>query len=133
MKSRGFIKALDNELLFTMKMDVSYSISSIKQIAPFLYAIEGSCWIDPSLAAVSFTIEYDKSNDIVVFKSSCRMCFCSYEMYNKYYLNIRYSNSENYTHFLCIPWLRIHDQNNGVAIPQLVEDIFSRIPNVIVF
>lgn len=131
MRVSGIIRGVDNGLLATTSLDnidISYSLS-VKQIASAIYSISGICWMDSSMA-IPFEFDYDKPNDVVKFKSEYRLCFCNYELYNKYYLNIRYPGTTN---FLCIPWLKFNDGVTGVAVPQLIEDIFAHIPNVIVF
>jgi len=131
MRVSGTIRGTDNGLLAYTNLDyndISYTLS-VKQVASAIYNIHGICWLDPSMS-VPFEFDYDKPNDVVKFKSEYRLCFCSYEMYNKYYLNIRYPKSTN---FLCVPWLKFEDGIIGIAIPQLVEHIFAHLPNVIVF
>jgi hypothetical protein len=134
MRVSGIIRGTDNDLLANTNFDntdISYSIS-LQQIAPSTYSIHGVCWVDPSMS-VQFLFEYDKPNDIVKYKSDFRLCFCSYDLYNKYYLNIKYLNTVGTANFLCIPWLKFHNGFIGVAIPQLIENILNHIPNVIVF
>jgi hypothetical protein len=73
---------------------------------------------------------YNESKDTVLVKSPYRLCFCSPTLYNKYYLNIRGIGESK---LLVIPWLKFGDTNDGIAIPQLIEDIITRIPVNIVF
>lgn len=134
MKRCGIIRGTENDLLVNTSLDyvdIFYSLS-VKKLETSIYSIDGVCWVDSSMS-IPFAFEYDKSSDIVKFISEYRLCFCSYESYNKYYLNIRYTNNANTANFLCIPWLKFHDGVIGVAIPQLIENILVHIPNVIVF
>jgi hypothetical protein len=124
MRLSGVIRGTENQLFDTVDIFYSFSVASQN--------VNGVCWIDPS-TTVQFAFVYDKQNDIVRFKSDYRLCFCNYELYNKYYLNIRYSNQVNTSNFLCIPWLKFRETTIGVAIPQLIENIIGYIPNVIVF
>jgi hypothetical protein len=127
MKLSGIIRGYENEIMNTV--DIFYSISVTQEPAA-VYRVHGICWVDTS-HNIPFAFEYNKQNDIVKFKSEYRRCFCSYEVYNKYYLNIRYSDCVSSANFLCVPWLKFQD--SGVAVPQLIENIFGYIPNVIVF
>ena len=134
MKRCGMILGTENDLLVNTSLDsvdIFYSLS-VKKHGTSIYSVYGVCWIDSSMS-IPFAFEYDKSTDNVEFTSEFRLCFCSYESYNKYYLNIRYTNNANTANFLCIPWLKFHDGVIGVAIPQLIENILVHIPNVIVF
>jgi hypothetical protein len=76
-----------------------------------------------------FECKYDLDTDTVSFDEKYRMCLCSPEIYNKYYLNIQGPNNNC---MLAIPWLRL-SAKDGVAIPQLVERIFGKIPTSMVF
>ena len=135
MRRCGIVRGTENDLLADTSLDnidIYYSIS-VKPLASSTLSVHGVCWTDPSMV-VSFAFEYDKPNGIVKFKSDFRICFCSYDLYNKYYLNVKYSNNESGTeNFLCIPWLRFSDGVIGIAIPQLIENILVHVPNVIVF
>ena len=134
MKRCGMIRGTENDLLVNTSfdyVDIFYSLS-VKQHASAIYRIDGVCWIDSSMS-IPFSLDYDKPNDHVKFTSEYRLGFCSYELYNKYYLNIQYTNNVNTANFLCIPWLKFNDGVVGVAIPQLIENIFAHVPNVIVF
>lgn len=73
--------------------------------------------------------KYDLETDTVFFSEKYRMCLCSPELYNKYYLNIKMPTNEQ---MLAIPWIKLSTQS-GVAIPQLVEQIFGNIPTSMVF
>ncbi len=77
----------------------------------------------------TFFFKYDLETDTVFFSEKYRMCLCSPELYNKYYLNIKMPTNEQ---MLAIPWIKLSTQS-GVAIPQLVEQIFGNIPASMVF
>lgn len=87
------------------------------------------CTFDQSLTQ-PLIFHYNESKDTVLVKSPYRLCFCSPTLYNKYYLNIRGIGDSK---LLVIPWLKFGETNNGIAIPQLIEDIIARIPANIVF
>jgi hypothetical protein len=57
------------------------------------------------------------------------MCLCSPEIYSKYFLNIKISNNQK---VLVIPGITTPN-NCGVSIPQLIEQIFGKIPTTMVF
>lgn len=78
----------------------------------------------------TLVFHYNESKDTVMVKSQYRLCFCSPALYNKYYLNIRGIGESK---LLVIPWLKFGETNDGIAIPQLIEDIIARIPTNIVF
>lgn len=126
MNISGKIYADENELSFA---DLSYSVYVTRTNEYFKFT--GTCWFDPSLS-VPFAFDYDMRKDTVIYKGPVRQYFCSYELYNKYYLNLQYKPNIN-NHFLCVPWIKIQTAEVGVAVPQLIESILSRVPNVILF
>ncbi len=126
MNISGKIYADDNEL---SSDDLSFALIVTRDKECFSFI--GTCWLDPSMC-VPFAFDYEKRKDTVIYKGKFRLCFCSYELYNKYYLNVQYNPNIN-NHFLCLPWIKVGDTNTGIAVPQLVECIFSRLPHQIVF
>jgi hypothetical protein len=77
-----------------------------------------------------FVFKYDLETDTVSFSKKYRMCLCTPEIYNKYYLNIKREDNEQ---MLAIPWIRFSRTKDGISIPQLVERIFGKIPTTMVF
>ena len=77
----------------------------------------------------AFFFKYNLETDTVLFDEKYRMCLCSPEVYNKYYLNIKMQNNER---MLAIPWIKLSPKS-GVSIPQLIERIFGNIPASMVF
>jgi len=77
-----------------------------------------------------FVFKYDLETDTVSFSKKYRMCLCTPEIYNKYYLNIKREDNEQ---ILVIPWIRFPKTKDGISIPQLVERIFGKIPTTMVF
>ena len=76
-----------------------------------------------------FVFKYNLETDTVSFSKKYRMCLCSPEIYNKYYLNIKREDNEQ---MLTIPWIRFPRTKDGISIPQLVERIFGKIPTTMV-
>ena len=77
-----------------------------------------------------FVFKYNLETDTVSFSKKYRMCLCTPEIYNKYYLNIKKEDNEQ---ILVIPWIRFPKTKDGISIPQLVERIFGKIPTTMVF
>ena len=92
--------------------------------------IIGECGFDPVYEKKSFVFTYDSETDTAVFDEKYRMCLCSPEIYNKYYLHIRGPNNDQ---TLTIPWIRFPRTKDGVAIPQLVQRILGKIPSMMTF
>jgi len=94
--------------------------------------IIGECGFDPVYEKKSFVFKYDSETDTVSFGETYRMCLCSPEIYNKYYLNMRYKGS-NDEQTLILPWIRFPRTKDGITIPQLVQRILGKIPTVMTF
>lgn len=89
--------------------------------------IIGECGFDKVYEKKSFVFKYDYETDIASFDEKYRLCLCTPEIYNKYYLNIRYTEPNN-EQTLTIPWILFPRTKDGVAIPQLVKQILGKIP-----
>ena len=99
MKQLGIIKSIDNELS-NNDLDVSYSIN-IRSCGESL-SVDGECSFGQSSRqpAVRFKFEYNKTEDLVKWQTPYRLSYCTHELYEKYYLNIRYSSSPPSTSFI---------------------------------
>ncbi len=92
--------------------------------------IIGECGFDEVYEKKRFVFKYDSETDMVSFGEKYRMCLCSPEIYNKYYLNIRGDNNDQ---TLTIPWIRFPRTKDGIAVPQLVQRILGKIPTMMSF
>jgi len=125
----GTIKAEENELM--SDYDIFYWANFIPHYNNKTILIMGECGIDEFNDKSRFMFEYIIDTNTVIVKEY-RLHVCSPELYEKYYLNIKYNTPRN-EETLVIPWKRFPRTKDGVAIPQLVERIFGKIPDLIVF
>ena len=124
---RGMIPADENELL--CKFDLFYWANFIPHHSNNTTYIMGEYeFADEN---VRFIYEYNTETD-TIFIRDYRLHICSPELYEKYYLNIKYIVPRN-DETLVIPWKRFPRTKNGFAIPQLIEKILGKIPNKMVF
>ena len=94
--------------------------------------IIGECGFDPDFEKKSFVFTYNCETDTASFDEKYRMSLCSPEIYNKYYLNIQYTRPQD-GQTLAIPWIRFPRSKDGIAIPQLVQQILGKIPTKMTF
>ena len=118
---QGTIKPEDNEL---------ESDNALFYWANFVPHYDGkTIFVIGECEKKTFFFTYNLETDTVFFSEKYRMCLCSPDLYNKYYLNIRVPINEQ---MLAIPWIKLSTKS-GIAIPQLVEQIFGNIPASMVF
>jgi hypothetical protein len=91
--------------------------------------IVGECGIKSDKIQIRF--DYISNTDTVVFRSEYRNCFCSPDLYEKYYNSIEYKNPK-YDTTLYIPCIGI-TKKAGISVPLLIEKILKRIPEKILF
>lgn len=118
---QGIIKAEENEL--ESECAVFYWANFVPHYDGKTVFVIGECEKE------TFVFKYDLETDAVLFSEKYRICLCSPEVYNKYYLNIKMPNNEQ---LLVIPWIKFSTKG-GVAIPQLIERILGNIPASMVF
>jgi hypothetical protein len=91
--------------------------------------IIGECGFNEISEKKRFIFKYNSETDIMTFCEKYRTCLCEPEICNKYYLNISKKDDER---MIAIPWIKLSSKS-GVAVPQLVERIFGKIPETMVF
>jgi hypothetical protein len=124
----GTITNEENEL--SSDTDIFYWANFIPHFDNKTIFIMGECGTNDHNKSRFFFV-YNKETDTVMIKDY-RFSLCSPEIYEKYYLNIQYITPRN-DKTVVIPWKKIPQTRDGVAIPQLVERIFEKIPTTIVF
>ena len=121
---QGTIEPEDNEI--ESKNALFYWANFVPHYDEKTVFVIGECGFDEK---ERFVFKYNLETDTVSFNKKYRMCLCSPEIYNKYYLNIKRLDNDNR---LAVPWIRFLSKD-GISIPQLVERIFGKIPTLMVF
>ena len=127
---KGTIKLEDNEL--GDEYNLFYWANFVPHFDNKYLTIIGECGFDTVYEKKTFTFEYNIETD-TVYVTICRICLCSPELYSRYYLNMSYADKSRSYNAISIPWLRFPRTKDGIAIPQLIEQIFGRIPKMILF
>ena len=108
---------------------VNYWVNIVPHNDKTTIIIVGECGIKTDKIQIRF--DYISNEDTVVFRSEYRNCFCSPDLYEKYYNHIEYKNPTHDT-TLFIPCIGI-TQKAGISVPLLIEKILNRIPNKMLF
>ena len=127
---KGTIAPEDNELGDEYKL--FYWANFIPHFDKKIVIIIGECGFDTICEKKTFAFEYNIETDTVSV-SNYRTCLCTPELYNKYYLNFTYADKSRNYNAISIPWIRFPRTKDGIAIPKLIEQIFGRMPQLILF
>lgn len=125
----GTILTEDNELL--CDYDLFYCANFIPHLNNETILIVGVYGFAEFNDISKFMFDYIVESDTVIVKDY-RLHVCVPELYEKYYRNIKYDTPRN-DEILLIPWKRFPRTKEGVAIPQLIERIFGKLPQIILF
>jgi hypothetical protein len=134
---KGIIKADDNNII--TEYDLFYWANFIPHFSnDNNIRIIGECGFDTECEKSSFTFNYNIEEDSVSVFEPYRIAICKEEIYDKYAKNIYYNEyaKHNYSkekEEKCLPWIRFPRTKDGVFITELIENIFNRIPNKIIF
>lgn len=134
---KGIIKADDNNII--TEYDLFYWANFIPHFSnDNNIKIIGECGFDTECEKSSFTFNYNVEEDSVSVFQPYRIAICKEEIYDKYAKNIYYNEyaKHNYSkekEEKCLPWIRFPRTKDGVFITELIENIFDRIPNKIIF
>ena len=124
---RGTILADDNEL------GTEYNLFYWANFVPHFYTghflIIGECGFDLTCEKSNFSFDYAEETDTVTIREY-RLTVCEPEMYARYDMHIKYGTQRK-DEIIVIPWKRFPRTKDGVSIPQLIERIFGRIPNML--
>lgn len=125
----GTILAQDNS--FGPEYDLFYCANFVPYFTPNKFIIIGECGFDKEYEKDNFLFIYDEEIDTVTIKNY-RTAICEVEEYARYESHIKFATQRN-DDMCSMPWIRFPRTKDGVPIPQLIERIFDRIPNVMMF
>jgi hypothetical protein len=125
----GTILAQDNG--FTSEYDLFYWANFVPHFTKGHFFIIGECGFDLVNEKTKFFFEYAEDTDTVTIKDY-RLSVCSPEVSARYYLHIKYGTPRK-EDTIVIPWKRFPRTKDGISVPQLIEQIFGRIPTVMFF
>ena len=129
----GTILAQDND--FGSEYDLFYWANFVPHFVAGKFLIIGECGFDKECEKSNFSFEYEEESDTVSI-TNYRTAICNPEECKRYNLHIKFKRprtDETITETIAIPWIRFPRTKDGVSIPQLIEQIFGRIPKVMMF
>jgi len=124
----GTILAQDNVL--NSEHNLYYWANFVPHYKAGHFFIIGECGFNAVNKKTKFFFEYVEDTDTVIVKEY-RLTVCNPDVYEQYYLQTKYGTPKK-DETIIIPWKRICS-NHGVAVPQLIERIFGKIPTVMFF
>ena len=124
---RGTIMAEDNEL--GTEYNLFYWANFLPRFNAGYFSIIGECGFDLTCEKCDFEFDYAEETDTVRIRDY-RLTVCEPELYARYNNQIKYATQRK-DEIIVIPWKRFPRTKDGVSVPQLVERIFGRIPNML--
>jgi hypothetical protein len=123
----GIVEPSENE--YGDDQPVLYWVNLIPHYDKTTTIIVGECGNKTTKIRIQF--DYISKSDTVVVLSEYRNRLCSPDVYEKYYNTIKYQDPIHDTR-LFLPWIEITNKT-GICVPLLIEKIFNRIPDKILF
>lgn len=127
---KGTITSVDNELF--PEYDLFYWANFIPHFNNKKIKIIGECGFDTIYEKTEFEYNYDIETDTLTIPQPYRITLCSEQIYNRYANHIFY-NDNNTLEENWLPWIRFPRTKDGILLPELIENIFGKIPNKIIF
>lgn len=127
---KGTITSVDNELF--PEYDLFYWANFIPYFDNKKIKIIGECGFDTIYEKAEFEYNYDIETDTLTIPQPYRITLCSEQIYNRYVNNIFYNDNKKKEEN-CLPWIRFLRTKDGILLPELIENIFGKIPSKIIF
>ena len=124
---QGTIKPEDNEL--ESDNALFYWANFVPHFTTSHFFIIGECGFDLVNEKTKFFFEYAEETDTVTVKDY-RLTVCSPEVCAQYDLHIKYGTARK-EETIVVPWKRFPRTRDGISIPQLIRQIFGRIPKMV--
>lgn len=123
---RGTILAEDNQI---SEHNLFYWANFVPHFTTGHFFIIGECGLDVVNEKTKFFFEYAEETDTVTVKDY-RFTVCSPEVCAQYDLHIKYGTPRK-EETIVVPWKRFPRTRDGISIPQLIRQIFGRIPKMV--